>query len=416
MLVWKPGDPPPSPRDFPQKQVTLKITQALNGLDAAAKEIIIETGLGGGDCGYPFQRGVEYVIYAFKRPDGRLGTGICSPTKPVRDAAEDLKYFRDLAGADPTGEIRITVIDPQRDRSGGELKALAGAEVTIEGNDLRKKATSDRNGKYVLSGLTPGEYKVSATLEGYTLMHAVPSVKVNAKGCAEVPVMLQLDRVVTGRILGKDGLPAAGVTIEAVPRRPRNENDLPFPVDSSKTDTNGRYELRGLTTGDYYLGVSLGRTPSIENPYTRWFYPGTEDPAAAILVHVSDRPEKQAYDFALPPRQTPRMIEGKVIWPDGRPVANAQIFLEDPRWPWQVSTVVADTDDLGHFSVKGLDGTKYRIHAVRSANPSTTAEPVTVEPGTNQAKLTLVLTRKGYSPSEQVRKGLDAWRSGQGLH
>lgn len=411
MPVWKPGEPP----RITQRKVNLKITQALNGLDGTAKEITIETGRGGGDCGYPFERGVEYIVYAFKGRGGSLSTGICSPTKPVGDAAEDLKYFQQLGGVEPLGELRITAFDPQADRSGGQLKTLAGVEVTVDGNGIRKKAVTDQNGRSVLSGIAPGEYKIAAGMEGYTTMHELRPIKVQAKGCAEVPVMLQLDRVVTGRVLTRDGLPASGVTIEAVPRRPRHENELPFPADTATTNADGRYALRGFTTGDYYLGISLGRTPSMENPYTRWFYPGTEDPSSAHIVHVSDKPEKQSYDLTLPRKQNPRSIEGQVVAQDGTPAAGVQIFLEDPRWPWQVSIVAAITDAGGRFSITGLDATKYRVHAVRPVNPSTSAEPVTVESGTTPARITLVLTRKGHTPAEQVRRGLDEWRSGRGL-
>ena len=95
---------------------------------------------------------------------------------------------------------------------------------------------------------------MGGSLEGYTIPSPLRPVKVHSKGCAEVALPLQLDRMVSGRILGKDGQPASGVTVEAVPTRPRYENELPLAADSSTTDENGRYELRHLTTGDYYLG------------------------------------------------------------------------------------------------------------------------------------------------------------------
>ena len=66
---------------------------------------------------------------------------------------------------------------------------------------------------------------------------------------------------------------ASGVTVEAVPVRPRYENDLPFAADSATTDQDGHYELRNLDGGDYYLGISLSRPPTLQT-YTRWFFPG----------------------------------------------------------------------------------------------------------------------------------------------
>jgi len=415
-----PGERPPPPDRYPQKQVTIKITNAFTGLDSSAKEINIETGLGGGDCGYQFERGIEYIIYAFKKPDGRLSTGICSPTRPISDAAEDLTYLRQLAKADPVGEIRITVFDPHKSwgnvQPAGGIAGLAEARVEIGSQNLRKTAATDRNGRSIFSHLPPGEYQVSAKLDGYTTSMPVPPVKLHAKGCAEIPVALRLDRVVTGRLLTKDGMPAGGVVIEAVPRRPRREYELPYAVDSAETDKDGRYELRNLAAGDYYLGLSLAHSPTIAMPYTRWFYPGTEDATAAVFVHVSDNPEKQQFDMTVPSPQNPRILAGSVVWPDGRPAVGAQVILEDPRWPWQMAFSTPSTDDAGRFKTTALAGTTYRIHAVSlQTNGPTSAEPVSVAPGAGPAKVVLVLTRKGHTHSEQAVKAIEALRSGQGL-
>jgi hypothetical protein len=50
---------------------------------------VVGTGGGGGDCGYGFAAGEIYLVYAFERA-GRLYTTICTRTRLVRDAAEDL--------------------------------------------------------------------------------------------------------------------------------------------------------------------------------------------------------------------------------------------------------------------------------------------------------------------------------------
>ena len=62
---------------------------------------------GGGDCGYPFQTGTEYVIYAYKNSDGRLETGICSRTRPLAEAGDDVAYFHSMASAPATGTLRV---------------------------------------------------------------------------------------------------------------------------------------------------------------------------------------------------------------------------------------------------------------------------------------------------------------------
>ena len=48
------------------------------------------TSLGGGDCGYPFESGREYLVYAHRYPSGRLVTNICRRTRPIERAAADV--------------------------------------------------------------------------------------------------------------------------------------------------------------------------------------------------------------------------------------------------------------------------------------------------------------------------------------
>ena len=149
-------------------------------------------------------------------------------------------------------------------------------------------------------------------------------------------------------------------------------------------------------------------------PYTRWFYPGTEDPGAAGLVHVSEKPEALTFDLVLPDAQHDRVLAGTVFWPDGRLAGGVHIILEDPRWPWMTSSVAATTDQKGRFIVHILDGTRYRVHASISAGSPVSAEPVPIDPGADPLDLKFVLTRKGFPPRE-VYKALDDWRKGLGL-
>src|ERR1051326_4260095 len=100
------GDPiRPIPRAF--RVIRMQVTEVLSGIAGGQKEIDIVTGLGGGDCGYPFQAGIDYFVYAFKNAEGQLETGICSRTRPLAEAAEDLRYLQAMAGAPSTGEMRV---------------------------------------------------------------------------------------------------------------------------------------------------------------------------------------------------------------------------------------------------------------------------------------------------------------------
>jgi hypothetical protein len=60
--------------------------------ERAGATVELTTGAGGGDCGYTFEKGVSYLVFASARA-GALTTGICSRTRKLTDAAEDLAYL-----------------------------------------------------------------------------------------------------------------------------------------------------------------------------------------------------------------------------------------------------------------------------------------------------------------------------------
>lgn len=54
-------------------------------------EAYVSTGRGGGDCGFPFEVGRSYLIYATTAADGTLTTNICDRTKLLSEALQEIK-------------------------------------------------------------------------------------------------------------------------------------------------------------------------------------------------------------------------------------------------------------------------------------------------------------------------------------
>ncbi len=63
-----------------------------------AGKVKVHTGGGGGDCGFPFEKGKNYLIYAIRDDKGSLTTNICMRTKLLGDAATEI---RELEGRLP---------------------------------------------------------------------------------------------------------------------------------------------------------------------------------------------------------------------------------------------------------------------------------------------------------------------------
>jgi hypothetical protein len=153
------------------------------------------------------------MVYAYRDAQGLLETGICSRTRPLAEAADDIAYLRAVPQATATAEIRVSMIDNSTWQA--RRAPMAGVGTTLFGPGGPQAAAADGAGQVKFAGLPPGEYTVEWAAEGYRPGNW--KVQVHAKGCAEIPVVMLLDRRVIGRVTTKAGLSAAKLTVEVLP-------------------------------------------------------------------------------------------------------------------------------------------------------------------------------------------------------
>jgi len=168
------------------RRITFEVTQAYHGMTGKTAEVI--TGQGGGDCGYDFKEGVSYLVYASPHVDiGDLYTGICTRTRPLAEAKDDIEYLThkdDPAhGAGIEGDIWLQSRDAKNVVT--TTGPMAGITVTISGVSLRKTVVTRKDGHFQLWGLDPGAYRVSPTLPDNFLKTA-QTVRLAAQSCEEV--------------------------------------------------------------------------------------------------------------------------------------------------------------------------------------------------------------------------------------
>jgi len=86
---------------IPRRLFRFKLEKSFRGNSDALIDVL--TGLGGGDCGYDFELGVDYLVYgATVTGKPWVGTSICSRTQTVANAREDLEFLRALPSS-PAG-------------------------------------------------------------------------------------------------------------------------------------------------------------------------------------------------------------------------------------------------------------------------------------------------------------------------
>ena len=75
----------------PHVTVRLSVERVWKG--SPREEVRILTGRGGGDCGYQFEVGQSYLVYAYRWREGELGTNICQRTAKLSEASGDLRVL-----------------------------------------------------------------------------------------------------------------------------------------------------------------------------------------------------------------------------------------------------------------------------------------------------------------------------------
>jgi hypothetical protein len=161
---------------IPRMRVTFSGVRLYRGL---AQEFVIETGLGGGDCGYRFEPGKSYLVYARHEDSGDLSTGICSPTSLLQDAGTALRLLRgdpltpedlaDLPGGNKSPASRTLPDYKLCGRllfpSGKKAKPLTLYfwPADQDPNPLpADDAESEEDGSFCVQGLEPGKYLIEA--------------------------------------------------------------------------------------------------------------------------------------------------------------------------------------------------------------------------------------------------------------
>jgi Carboxypeptidase regulatory-like domain len=330
------------------------VDQAFRGVNGS--QVGVMTGQGGGDCGYGFKIGEQYLIYAYRDNQKKemLSTSICTRTRPIRNADEDLEYIQGLSKASPGGWVFGEVFKSNRGPEG--LLPLEGVKITVEGQGKSVTVTTDSDGKFRASSLPEGNYKIRvAPPEGLSAGSNESEVKVADRGCATVTFWLVVDGRVYGRVLDAEGKPLPNCYVMLYSAEAANRYSG-FSM-SATTDDQGRYKIGQVPPGHYKLTINYdgprdeSRSEFLKS-FPLFYYPGvlSADQAGVIVVGESAKVEDVDFKLPTPPERT---IEGVVLWPDGKPASNVPLtcYLHGGRIRAPIKI-----DERGHFSFKTYEG------------------------------------------------------------
>jgi hypothetical protein len=254
--------------------ITMLVLRAYRG--RPEPRVVVVTGMGLGDCGFDFETGKEYLVYADFTEDGSLFTSICTGTAPTVQAGAALRLLR---GEPPSADDLLT---PQAYYSKyapqwtakvcGRVNKPDGSplgKASVEMSELRDgrlppKTASDPNsskpdGRFCIEGVFPGKYLLTAEENDYDAgtrwMGYYPGVTKHSEARAiEVRAGVNLSDLQFG--VQKQPLYTVRFRVVTSDGRPVPWRNLAVAIESHDRDPLGYRESHGVNEdGSYTLGL-----------------------------------------------------------------------------------------------------------------------------------------------------------------
>jgi hypothetical protein len=351
-----------------QVRFHFEVQQAIKGV--AAGTVDVDTLADSASCGFPFERGVKYLVYASRRADA-LGVSLCSRTGRLDARGDDVALLLETAaGRTVRSRLFGSVYRLQLELDGfymhyGDGAGLPGVPIRVRDGGQVLEQRTDAGGRFSIEGLAPGRHVVEPQLPApYAPLFArevaanvdacfgevsIPVAAASLRGTARPSDGATTDRQIELRLarLGPDGRVAF------------DRSTLAF------TEPDGTWKLGGLPPGRYLLGVSAFEPPTPDTPYPTTWYPEASKPEQATVLTVSDdRPI--SVDFRLPARLPSSTVTGIVVGIDGTPVSGVSVTLRDveERGPTSGGVGYATSDERGRFTIAALRNRHYRIQGM----------------------------------------------------
>lgn len=168
------------------------------GLGGNDVEVI--TGFGGADCGYNFEKGKKYLVYASEQQN-KLHASICSRTRLLTEAAEDLAYFRNLPRENSGASILVKVmkrVPALNENSNNAVQPMEGVRVIAEAGQLKYEGKTNASGRYEFKQLPPGKYKITSDIPKSSRNHWETEVTVEDRSCSQIEFWNNIEGSIKG--------------------------------------------------------------------------------------------------------------------------------------------------------------------------------------------------------------------------
>jgi hypothetical protein len=348
--------------------VTFEVSETWRG--AAAARMEVRTSTAAAMCGYAFQLGREYLVYA-RQEGGQWVTGLCSGTKPMVDASEDQRFLRRAGRLPASLSPRPSYVFGRITRL-GRWPMRGTAVVARKADGTEERVITGDAGEFDFYDLPSGRYEIAGVGTGHK------RVEVQAGACAEVLLVNTEVAELTGRLFEADGERAASGELRLTQCDGKEEL-------TTETARDGTFQFQA-PPGSYFLVVKA------HGASTPLYYPGvpTKEEATPIDLTVDGR--VQGVWFRLPVR-TVQTLRGAVVDAQGAGVREAIVHVSGETHVGSTAT-----GPRGEFSIETPPGA-FEIWAEAKACPGVRSLKLRMGPGQSESvSLRLPLGRGGGCP------------------
>ena len=347
-------------------QVDLAVVEPLRGV----QDWQVRINNGPGNCAYGFTAGESYLVYTYRTPDGQMWTSMCTRTRPVAAAAEDLAYLRSLAAIRPETPARVAGRVRLMDRfraTNDQVKPMPGIAVSATGEGRTFSATANERGEFVLNGLRLGAYDLTANVpQGYESSPARIEIH-DPRGCGEVGLIVWYDGRVTGRVIDRNGSPIASLPLELVPLSDVNARPGERFHNAAQSNADGTFELRRVGPGEYVVALAGTAAPKI-GIADRTFHPEVGASARTSTVTVGTGEQVRLPNSVMQGSLKLVTITGAVVDEMKQPVRDAEVMVGGRETEGGSSARLTPTlDSDGRFTFTLLEGEQYVVYVRRRA-------------------------------------------------
>ena len=257
----------------------------------------------------------------------------------------------------------------------GSRRPIGGAKLVLlqsqRGMDSRKLMVAGADGQFRFAGLTPGKYNLMGEADGYPQQglnareQYVTAVVVGpGKDSEHVVFALRREARVSGTVTDEAGEPVRDAQVALLRKETvSGQERVMLPRGFAQTDDLGRYKIRGLPAGQYFIAVVAspwyaddgGNGPrELDAAYPVTFYGGATDERDARPVELKTGARLQADVTLFPVRAL------RVTFPAKSMEGKSLILMRNVFKTWPINSCAGMRGTMNTMScVKGVAPGEY---------------------------------------------------------